>query len=67
MRISGGFTENIKAGMPPLQFDDNELRDVTDKMDDMMRSLGLIEESSPRLSGSGLSSPSVYVQLSVVV
>lgn len=48
---AGGFTETFKAGMPPLQFDDSELRDVTDKMDDMMRSLGLIDENSPRMSG----------------
>ena len=53
-KFSGGlFGDNSRAGVPPLQFEEGDLQDMTGRMDEMMRSLGLLSQAStsPRPSG----------------
>ena len=54
MTIIGNLCgDGSRSGVPPLTFDEGDLQDVTVRMDDMLKSLGLYNQnlSSPRQSG----------------
>ena len=54
MTIIGNLCgDGSRSGVHPLTFDEGDLQDVTVRMDDMLKSLGLYNQnlSSPRQSG----------------